>query len=161
MFSPYAKRSSKTVAGRHLCLSTRLQYFALSKFKAFADDNFNVAKILQSVTDRAENIVGKAENAALQNQHFLLFPQFLAPLAVGQWAYVMAHCPLCVCLSVCACMCVCVRLCVNFFFKHLLLWNYWLDFDEISQKCSYHGLLQNFLKEFDSLKNSGCHGNKT
>ena len=34
-------------------------------------------------------------------------------------------------------------------------------FDEISQKCSCHGLLQNFLKEFDSFKNSGCHSNKT
>ena len=30
----------------------------------------------------------------------------------------------------------------------------------MSQKCSCHGPLQNFLKEFDSFKNSGCHGNK-
>ena len=36
-----------------------------------------------------------------------------------------------------------------------------MDFDEISQKCSCHGPLQNFLKEFDSVKHSGCHGNKT
>ena len=43
------------------------------------------------------------------------------------------------------CVCSSVRLCVNFFFKHLL-WNYLLDFDEISQKCSCHGPLQNFLK---------------
>ena len=34
------------------------------------------------------------------------------------------------------------------------------NFDEISQKCSCHGPLQNFLKEFDSFKNAGCHGNK-
>ena len=34
--------------------------------------------------------------------------QFLAPLAVGQRAYVMVCCP------------SCVRPCVNFFFKHLL-----------------------------------------
>ena len=27
-------------------------------------------------------------------------------------------------------------------------------------KCSCHGPLQNFLKEFDSFKNSGCRGNK-
>ena len=40
----------------------------------------------------------------------------------------------------------CVRPCINFFFKHLLLGNYLSDFDEISQKCSCHGLLQNFLK---------------
>ena len=38
----------------------------------------------------------------------------------------------------------CVRPCVNFFFKHLLRWNYLSDFDEISQKCSHHGPLQNF-----------------
>ena len=50
---------------------------------------------------------------------------------------------------------------VNFFFKHLLLRNYLSDFDEISQKCSCHGPLRNFLKEFDSIKNCGCHGNKS
>ena len=50
---------------------------------------------------------------------------------------------------------------VNFYFKNLLPLNYLSDFDEISQKCSCHGPLQNFLKEFDSFKNSGCHGNKT
>ena len=75
--------------------------------------------------------------------------QFLARLAVGQRAYVMVRCPLC------------IRPCVIFFFKHLLLWNYLSDFDEISQKFSRHGPLQNFLKEFDSIKNCGCHGNKT
>ena len=44
-----------------------------TKFKAFADNNFIVAKIMISVFDRAENIVGKGENAG--NQHFLLFQQ--------------------------------------------------------------------------------------
>ena len=39
-----------------------------------------------------------------------------------------------------------VRPSVNFFFKHLLRWNYLSDFDEISQKCFHHGPLQNFLK---------------
>ena len=38
---------------------------------------------------------------------------------------------------------------------------YLSDFDEISQKFSCHGPLQNLLKKFDSFKNSGCHGNKT
>ena len=56
---------------------------------------------------------------------------------------------------------VAVRPCVNFFFKHLLLWNYLSDFDEILQECSCHGPLQNLLKKIDSVKNSGCHGNKT
>ena len=42
---------------------------------------------------------------------------FLAPLAVGQGAYVMARGPSCVHASVHAPVCPCV----NFFFKHLLL----------------------------------------
>ena len=46
--------------------------FALTKMKAFADNKINVAKILISVFDRAENIVRKGENAGYQ--HFLLFP---------------------------------------------------------------------------------------
>ena len=66
----------------------------------------------------------------------------LAPLAVGQRAYVMVRCPSCVRSSVRAS----VRPSVNFFYKHLLRWNYLSDFDEISQKCSHHGPLQNFLK---------------
>ena len=37
---------------------------------------------------------------------------FLAPLAVGQRAYVMVRCP--------SCVRACVRVCVNFFFEHLL-----------------------------------------
>ena len=77
---------------------------------------------------------------------------FLAPLAVGQRAYVMVCCLSCVCESIRLCV---RRLCVNFFFKQLLLWNYLSDFDQISQKCFCHGPLQNFLKEFDSFKNSG------
>ena len=43
-----------------------------TKFKAFADDKLNVAKILIYVFDRVENIMGKGENAGYQ--HFLLFP---------------------------------------------------------------------------------------
>ena len=78
--------------------------------------------------------------------HFLL-----APLAVGQRAYVMVRCA-----SVRPSICPCV----NIFFKHLLLWNYLSDFDEISQKCSWHSPLQNLLKKFESFKNYGCHGNK-
>ena len=44
-----------------------------SKMKAFADDKIKVAKIMISVFDSVENIVGKEENAVYQ--HFLLFPQ--------------------------------------------------------------------------------------
>ena len=44
-----------------------------SKFKAFSDDKLNVVRIMISVSDRVENIVGKGENAGYQ--HFLIFPQ--------------------------------------------------------------------------------------
>ena len=43
-----------------------------TKFKAFADDKLNVAKIMISVFDRVENIVGKGENAG-----FLFHTMFL------------------------------------------------------------------------------------
>ena len=48
-------------------------FLDLAKLKAFADNKLNVAKIMISVFDRVENIVGKGENASYQ--HFLLFPQ--------------------------------------------------------------------------------------
>ena len=44
-----------------------------TKFKAFADDKFRVAKMMITPFDRTENIVGKGENAGFL--HFLLFPQ--------------------------------------------------------------------------------------
>ena len=44
-----------------------------STLKAFADDKLKVAKIMISVLDSIENIVGKGENAGYQ--HFLLFLQ--------------------------------------------------------------------------------------
>ena len=42
--------------------------------KAFAEDGSDVAKVIISVFDRVENIVGNGENAS--EQHFLLFPQY-------------------------------------------------------------------------------------
>ena len=47
-------------------------FFDWTKFKAFADDKLNVTKIMISVFDREENIVGIGENAGYQR--FLLFP---------------------------------------------------------------------------------------
>ena len=38
---------------------------------------------------------------------------------------------------VCPCVCASVRSCVNFYLKYLFLWNYLIDFDEISQKCFF------------------------
>ena len=52
----------------------------LSKFKASADDNSNVAKMAIFVCDKEENIVGKGENA--DNQHFLLFPRCFQKLTL-------------------------------------------------------------------------------
>ena len=46
---------------------------AWSKFKAFADDKINEAKMMIFVFHRVENIVRKGENAGYL--HFLLFPQ--------------------------------------------------------------------------------------
>ena len=44
-----------------------------SKFKAFADNKFQVAKMPRFVHDGIKIIGRKGENAG--NQHFLLFPQ--------------------------------------------------------------------------------------
>ena len=44
-----------------------------SNFKALADDNLTVTKMMNSVSGRVQNIVEKGENAG--HQHFLLFPQ--------------------------------------------------------------------------------------
>ena len=61
------------------------------KFKAFAEDNLNVAKMMVSLYDRVENIVGKGENAGYQ--HFLLFPQcFQKASSIGSlktWDFVV------------------------------------------------------------------------
>ena len=56
-----------------------------TKFKAFADDNLNVAKMAKFVFDRVENIAGKGENAAYQ--HFLSFSHnvFKWLLCQGCW----------------------------------------------------------------------------
>ena len=63
----------------------------------------------------------------------------LAPLAEGQRAIVMAW-------GRRACVRPSVRASVNFFFKKLLLRNYWLDFNQISQECSLGGPLSNSFK---------------
>ena len=67
------------------------KFLDLTKLKAFADDKLNVAKVtfffFFFLFDRAENTVGKEENAGYQ--HFLLFlqcfpkPPYLGSLKVG------------------------------------------------------------------------------
>ena len=49
---------------------------------------------------------------------------------------------------------------VNNFFKHLLLPNRWASLDQTWQECSLGDPLQKLFTEFDSIKNSGCHGNE-
>ena len=49
---------------------------------------------------------------------------------------------------------------VNNFFKNLLLQNQKANLDKTWQECSLGEALQKLLKEFNSNKNSGCHGNK-
>ena len=44
----------------------------VTKLKAFTDNKINVAKMMISVFDRLENIMGKEESAGYQ--HFLLYP---------------------------------------------------------------------------------------
>ena len=48
---------------------------------------------------------------------------------------------------------------VNNFFKNLLQ-NQKANLDKTWQECSLGEALQKLLKEFNSNKNSGCHGNK-
>ena len=48
---------------------------------------------------------------------------------------------------------------VNNIFKHLLP-NCWANLDQTWQECSLGGPLQKLFTEFDSIKNSGCHGNE-
>ena len=51
---------------------TNWQILDLNAFKAFAGDKLNVVRIMISVCETEENIVGKGGNAGYQ--HFLLFP---------------------------------------------------------------------------------------
>ena len=54
---------------------------------------------------------------------------------------------------------MCLSCVINIFFKHLLP-NRWANLDQTWQECSLGGLLQKLFTEFDSIKNSGCHGNE-
>ena len=60
----YAQR----VPGQHSCLNNLInplpdnKTLSLSKLKAFAYNNFNVAQMMQFFSDGAENIVEKGEN---------------------------------------------------------------------------------------------------
>ena len=55
-------------------LLPKQQNFDLNQIESICRRQFTVARMMISILDRAENIVGKGENAGYQ--HFLLFPQF-------------------------------------------------------------------------------------
>ena len=55
---------------------------------------------------------------------------------------------------------MCPSCVVNNCFKHFLLPNRWANLDHTWQECSMGGPLQKLFTEFDSIKNSGCHGNE-
>ena len=55
---------------------------------------------------------------------------------------------------------MCLSSVVNNFFKHLLLPNGSANLNQTWQECFLGGPLQKFFTEFDSIKNSGCHGNE-
>ena len=81
------------------------------------------------------------------HQFFCLIASFLAHLstACSRGAFRVVMCPSCV---------------VNNFFKHFLLPNRWANLDQTWQECSLGGPLKNLFTEYDSIKNSGCHGNE-
>ena len=64
--------------GKKLTLhQTTKCYTAWSKLKAFADDKINMTQKLKFVSGRAENIVGKGENAGYQHFPFyhIFYPE--------------------------------------------------------------------------------------
>ena len=72
---------------------------------------------------------------------------FLSHLSTtcSRGAFRVVRCPSCV---------------MNNFFKHLLLPNRWANLDQTYQECSLECSLLKLFTEFDSIKNSGSHGNK-
>ena len=97
---------------------------------------------------------------------------FLAPLAVGQRAYVMVCCPSCVSASVRA-----LTFSLNIFYEttYRILMKFYRNVPAVFIRRLPYGpqpitrrqnfrlvqTLQNLLKKIDFVKNCGCHGNKT
>ena len=95
------------------------------------------------------------EKEKMRETSIFSFPtMFLAHLSTtcSGGAIVTGHRPASVRPSIC--------LSVNNFFKNLLLQNQKANLDKTWQECSLCEALQKLLKEFNSNKNSGCHGNK-
>ena len=72
------------------------RYNAISLVQTIHQSLAALSKVIRGTQLLSKDVQNLA--AALLNQEVSLF---LAPSAVGQRAYVMAHCPSCVCPSVC------------------------------------------------------------
>ena len=112
----------------------------LYKLKPFADDNSKGDKTKEICFSKGRKLGGERRKCWLL--------AFLAHLSTtcSRGAFRVVVCPSCV---------------VNNFFKHLLHLNRWANLDQTWQECFMGGLLQKLCTEFDSIKNSGCHGNET
>ena len=93
----------------------------------------------------------KGWNLPLKRCTVLLFLAHLSTTSSGGFI-VTGHRPASVRPSICPS--------VNNFVKNLLLQNQKANLDKTWQECSLGEALQKLLKEFNSNKNSGCHGNK-
>ena len=93
--------------------------------------------------------------------YFIIDHNFLAHLSTmcSRGAFRVVMCPSCV-IRRASSVVRCVSSVVNNFFKHLLLPNRWANLDQTWQEYCIGGRLQKLFTEFDSIKNSGCHGKK-
>ena len=64
---------NKGLFGRRVKVFTNYKFIALSKLKAFEEDNFSVIGMVEFFFDMVENIVEKGENAGYQ--YFFFFTE--------------------------------------------------------------------------------------
>ena len=97
----------------------------------------------------------------------LLCDRYLLPIGQNNWEqptcrrrrFLLAHLST-TCSRGAFKMVMCPSSVVYNFFKHFLLPNRWANLDQTWQECSLGVILQKLFTEFDSIKNSGCHGNE-
>ena len=116
---------------------------------------YNIHRLANAVSQQAlHKMVDTWDTDAFYCIFSLSFFFFLAHLSTtcSGWAIVIDHCP--------PSVRPCVRPSVNNYLKNLLLWNRPTDFNETSQKWSLADALSENFKNLNSMKNSGCHGNR-
>ena len=80
-FHKVRKLTNKKVMLLEMWFDTAVRILAMTKLKAYADEKSIFTKMMFTVFDRVENIVGKGENSG--HQHFLLFPRCFQKLSVS------------------------------------------------------------------------------